>query len=79
MPGSAGQVPSAFKARKETKEMSGSARTALIARMKTKEITRVNATRASNGNGEQLLPMALRGGWSGDNGLGRRRVGKGWG
>ena len=41
--------------------MSGSARTALIARMKTKEITRVNVTRASNGNGEQLLPMALNG------------------
>ena len=61
MPGSAGQVASAFKARKETKEMSGSARTALIARMKTKEITRVNATRAGNGNGEHLLPMALNG------------------
>ena len=61
MPGSACHVASAFKARKETKEMSGSARTALTARMKTKEMTSVNVTRAGNRNGEQLLPMAPNG------------------
>ena len=41
--------------------VSGSARIALIARMKTKEITRVKVTRASNGNGGQLLVMAPNG------------------
>jgi hypothetical protein len=56
-------MASAYKARKETEELSESARTALIARMKTKEITRVkiSMTRAGNGNGGQLPSMAPNG------------------